>query len=274
MEDKFSVLMSVYKNDRPEDLSEAVESIYSRQLVQPNEIILIVDGPVPEELDMQIGRLQQNIPCLRVHKLSENKGLGNALQIGTELCSNDIIARMDSDDIALPERFREQITFLHNNPLVDIVGGQINEFIGTTDNIVGKREVPLSHLKLARYARSRCPFNHMTVMFRKKAVMNAGNYIPWHFNEDYYLWIRMLEHSAVFANLSQTLVNVRVNSAMYARRGGWKYFKSEKRIQDYMYRHRLIGFPQYFINVLIRFAVQVAMPNSVRQLVFQKIIRK
>lgn len=274
MKDNFSVLMSVYKNDKPEDLYEAVESIYSRQLVQPNEIILIVDGPVPEELDMQIGQLQQEVPCLRVHKLSENKGLGNALQIGTVLCSNDIIARMDSDDIALPDRFREQITFLRNNPQIDIVGGQIKEFVETTDNIVGKREVPLSHLDLSKYTRSRCPFNHMTVMFRKEAVINAGNYIPWHFNEDYYLWIRMLEHGAVFANLQHTLVNVRVGKAMYARRGGWKYFKSEKGIQDYMHRQGLIGLPKYLFNVFIRFAIQVAMPNSVRQLVFQKIIRK
>lgn len=274
MEETFSVLMSVYKNDKAQDLYDAVESIYNLQLVKPNEVILIVDGPVPEKLNMQINRLQQAVPCLKVHILSENKGLGNALQIGTNLCSNDLIARMDSDDIALSDRFKKQITFLRENPEVDIVGGQINEFIGTPENIVGKREVPVSHKELAKYTQSRCPFNHMTVMFRKDAVIKAGNYIPWHFNEDYYLWIRMLEQGAVFANLPQTLVNVRVGKEMYARRGGWKYFKSEKGIQDYMYKHGLIGFSQYIFNVFIRFTIQVAMPNSVRQLVFQKIIRK
>lgn len=274
MEDNFSVLMSVYKNDKPKDLYEAVESIYNSQSLKPNEIILMVDGPIPKELNTQICRLQQIVPCLKVHMLSENKGLGNALQIGTKLCTNDIIARMDSDDIALSGRFKEQIAFLHKNPEVDIVGGQINEFIGTPENIVGKRKAPISHQELAKYTRSRCPFNHMTVMFRKNAVINAGNYIPWHFNEDYYLWIRMLERGAVFANLPQTLVNVRVGKEMYARRGGWKYFKSEKGIQDYMYKHGLIGFSQYIFNVFIRFTIQVAMPNSVRQSVFQKIIRK
>lgn len=274
MEDNFSVLMSVYKNDKPKDLYEAVESIYNSQSLKPNEIILMVDGPIPEELNTQICRLQQIVPCLKVHMLSENKGLGNALQIGTKLCTNDIIARMDSDDIALPDRFKQQISFLRENPKVDIVGGQINEFIGTPENIVGKRAVPVSHKELVKYTRSRCPFNHMTVMFRKDAVINAGNYIPWHFNEDYYLWIRMLERGAVFANLPQTLVNVRVGKEMYARRGGWKYFKSEKDLQDYMFQHKMISVPRYCYNVFGRFVVQVAMPNELRGFIFQKIFRK
>lgn len=274
MEDKFSVLMSVYKNDKPEDLKAAIESIYSQQELKPNEIILIVDGPVPENLKDKIGQLERDIECLTVFRLKENEGLGNALRIGVGLCTNEIIARMDSDDLAVSSRFKSQIDFLQKNPQVDIVGGQIEEFIDTPDNIVAERNVPIQHHDIVSYMRKRCPFNHMTVMFRKSAVMKAGNYIPWHFNEDYYLWIRMFMAGATFANLPSTIVNVRVGKEMYARRGGSKYFKSEKDLQGYMYQQGIIKLPQYIFNVMVRFVIQVAMPNSMRKFVFQNILRK
>ena len=272
--ENFSVLMSVYKNDKPEDLKVAIKSIYSQQELKPDEIILMVDGPVPENLKGQIEQLERDIECLKVSRLKENEGLGNALRIGVELCANEIIARMDSDDIAVPSRFKSQIKFLQKNPQVDIVGGQIKEFIDTPDNIVAERNVPIQHHEIVSYMRKRCPFNHMTVMFRKSAVMKAGNYIQWHFNEDYYLWIRMYLRGATFANLPLTLVNVRVGKEMYARRGGSKYFKSEKDLQGYMYQQGIIKFPQYLFNIMVRFVIQVAMPNSVRKFVFQNILRK
>ena len=274
MEEKFSVLMSVYKNDKPKDLRDAVESIYTSQHIKPNEIILIVDGPIPDCLRVQVVQLEQEIECLKVRWLKENQGLGNALRIGVELCSNEIIARMDSDDLSLPDRFKSQMAFLQENPQVDIVGGQIEEFINMPNNIVAERKVPIQHFDLVVYMRKRCPFNHMTVMFRKSTVMKAGNYMPWHFNEDYYLWIRLFMNGATFANLPSTMVKVRVGTEMYARRGGAKYFKSEKALQEYMYRQGVIKLPQYIFNVIVRFVIQVAMPNSVRKFVFQKIFRK
>ncbi len=270
----FSVLTSVYRKDNPDHFARAIQSISSDQVVRPSEIVLVVDGPVPKPLENAIKELEQKIAVLSVHWLTENVGLGLALQRGLTYTTNDIVARMDSDDIAEPDRFEKQLIFFNQHPDIDIVGGQIVEFINDPTNTIAKRDVPLNHNSIVKYIRSRCPFNHMTVMFRKQAVMSVGNYLPWHFNEDYYLWIRMAEAGCRFANLPDTLVNVRVGADMYRRRGGWKYFKSEKCLQDYMLRHRIISLPRYCYNVLGRFAVQVAMPNRLRGFIFQKLFRK
>ncbi|MDE5584877.1 MAG: glycosyltransferase [Muribaculaceae bacterium] len=187
---------------------------------------------------------------------------------------NEIIVRMDSDDVATPDRFRKQIDFLLKHPECDIVGGQISEFIGDENNIVGSRIVPCTNEDIHKWMISRCPFNHMTVAMRRSKVLEVGNYIDWHYNEDYYLWIRMAEAGYNFANLPDILVNVRVGKDMYARRGGWKYFKSEKGLQDYMLKKKMISLPKYFFNVAVRFGVQVAMPNSLRAFIFQKLFRK
>ncbi|WP_301425207.1 glycosyltransferase [Bacteroides caecimuris] len=270
----FSVLMSVYHNDRPADFKEAVNSIWFKQTLRPAEFVLMVDGPVPEPLNNMIRSLEQEIPVMRVIRLESNYGLGEALRIGVEKCTHPIIARMDSDDIALPKRFELQYKYLKLHPNVSILGGQIDEFIDNPDNIVSRREVPTAFEELKSYTLARCPFNHMTVMFRRKSILEAGNYQSWHYNEDYYLWIRLLEQGYVFANLSDTLVNVRVGTDMYKRRGGWKYFKSEKGLQDYMLRHRLISLPRYLYNTTGRFVMQVVLPNNLRGFLFQKIFRK
>ena len=111
-------------------------------------------------------------------------------------------------------------------------------------------------------------------MTKKSAVQAVGGFKDWHYNEDYYLWIRLAINGAHFANLSETLVFVRVGKEMYQRRGGWKYFKSERGIQRYMLQHKMISFPRYCYNVLGRFVVQVLMTNRVRGFVFQKLFRK
>lgn len=270
----FSVLMSVYCNDNPNYFRLAVESISINQYRKPDEIIIVVDGMISELLHEELSRLIIEIPIIRPIFLKENKGLGNALRVGMEEVSNELVARMDSDDIASPDRFEKEIGFLDENPDVVMVGGQISEFIGNPHNIVGNREVPCTNEEIYSWMKKRCPFNHMTVAFRKSKVLEVGNYIDWHYNEDYYLWIRMAEAGYKFANLPDTLVNVRVGKEMYARRGGWKYFKSEKGLQDYMLKKRFIGLGTYLFNVVVRFGVQVAMPNSVRAFIFKKLFRK
>lgn len=152
---------------------------------------------------------------------------------------------MDSDDIALSDRFEKQMTFLENHPEVDALGGQIDEFINTPDNIVGSRVVPLTDAEIKEYLKSRCPMNLVTVMLKKESVEKVGGYIDWYCEEDYYLWVRMVETGMVFANLPDKLVNVRVGEEMYQRRGGTRYFNSEARLQKYMYKHGLISFTRY-----------------------------
>lgn len=272
---KYSVVTSVYKNDKPEFVEKALESITTAQSLPPDEVVLVVDGPVPSALESLISLHEKKGKGLyHVIWLKENGGLGNALKLGVEVAKNDIIVRMDSDDVASPDRFRKQIEYLQNNPDCDVVGGQMTEFIDKEDNIVASRIVPQTNEEIHSWLRSRCPLNHVTVAMRRSKVLEVGNYMDWHYNEDYYLWIRMAEAGYKFANLPDTLVNVRVGKDMYARRGGWKYFKSEKGLQDYMLKKKMISIPRYLFNVAVRFGVQVAMPNSLRAVVFQELFRK
>lgn len=270
----FSVCMSVYKNDRPAFLKDAIESITSLQTVQPDEIVLVKDGPLGAELDAQVDALCLAHPQIKVLPFEKNQGLGIALREAVNCASYDIIARMDSDDIAVADRFEKQLAYLSAHPETDIVGGQIDEFITSPDAVVGRRIVPCGNEEIYSYMKRRCPFNHMTVMFQKQSVLNAGNYIDWHYNEDYFLWIRMaLEHMQM-ANIPDIVVHVRVGEQMYKRRGGYTYFKSEKGIQQYMYRHRFINGFEYLFNVAVRFVVQILLPNNLRGKIFQILFRK
>ena len=271
---KFSVCMSVYKNDRPEYVDIAIQSIFIKQTVKPNEIVLVVDGPISMELESLIDNYSTKYSeIFTIIKLEKNQGLGNALRVAVVKAKYDWVARMDSDDIAAPDRFEKQKSFLQENLDVDIVGGQITEFIDVESNIVGLRNVPLLSADINVYIKARCPFNHMTVMFRKDKILAVGNYIDWHYNEDYFLWIRMFLAGCQFANLPETLVNVRVGKEMYQRRGGWKYFLSEAKLQKYMFDNDIIGIIRFVYNVFGRFVIQVLMPNKLRGFVFQKLFR-
>lgn len=272
--DKFSVVMSVYKNDMPEHFDVALASITMEQSVKPDEIVLVVDGPVPDGINSVIEKYEALYPNMfQIVRLEKNGGLGNALRFAVEKANNELIARMDSDDIALPTRFEQQLKIFAQNLQLDIVGGDITEFIDKADNIVGKRVVPQKDTDIKTYMQTRCAMNHVTVMYKKSAVLKVGNYIDWFWNEDYYLWIRMQQGNCNFANTGTVLVNVRVGNDMYQRRGGKKYYQSEKGLQDYMLKHNMINKPTYFVNVMKRWIVQIALPNSVRGWVYKKFAR-
>jgi glycosyltransferase involved in cell wall biosynthesis len=271
----FSVITSVYKNDKPEFIRMALDSMLVNQSVKPDEIVLVQDGPVPYETSRLLLEYKNLYgDKLNVIKLKENKGLGNALMLGVDNAKCDIIARMDSDDICLPDRFEKQLAYLEKHPECDIVGGQITEFIGEPNNIVGMREVPCSNEDIYQYMRSRCALNHPTVMFKKESVLKAGNYKDWFWNEDYYMWVRMMENHCVFANLIDVLVNMRTGFDQYGRRGGKKYFDSEIGIKKLMLKKKMITRREYFVNYIERFIIQLVLPNSIRGWVFRTFARK
>ena len=270
----FSVCTSVYKNDNPNYVKVALDSLLIYQSVKPTEIILVQDGPVPDATTRLLSEYRNKYgDTLKVIVLEKNGGLGNALKIGVENARYDIIARMDSDDIAVPDRFEKQLSYLELHPDCDVVGGQITEFIGGPSNIVGRREVPLDNEDIYRYMKSRCAFNHPTVMFRKSAVLSVGNYKDWFWNEDYYLWIRMMMNGCVMANLPDVLVNMRSGLDQYSRRGGKRYFDSEIGIKKLMLDNGLITKSEYLINYIERFIIQLLLPNSVRGWVFRTFAR-
>ena len=270
---KFSVCMSVYHGDNAAFFKRAIDSLYA-QTRQPDEIVLVVDGPVGEEINKVIADFENQHDSFRVVRLEKNSGHAIARQTGLDAAQYEYVAIMDSDDLAVKDRFEKQMDFVEAHPEVDALGGQIDEFIGEPLNVVGTRIVPLKDDEIKAYLKSRCPMNLVTVMLKKESVQKAGGYIDWYCEEDYYLWVRMTEQGMKFANLPDNLVNVRVGEEMYQRRGGMRYFKSEARLQRYMYKHGIISLPRYIYNVAGRFAVQVAMPNKVRSFVFQKLFRK
>lgn len=270
----FSVAISVYKSDDPKFFDRALFSITEMQTVKPDEIVLVVDGPVCEELNRVIEKYERLYSIFHIIRLEKNGGLGNALKIAVENSKYDLIARMDSDDVSLPTRFEQQLRYFEEHPEVDIVGGDITEFIGDESNIVGKRVVPKSNEEIQEYMRRRCAFNHVSVMYKRDAVQDAGGYQDWFCNEDYYLWIRMWLNHAVFANTGSILVNVRVGKEMYQRRGGWKYFKSEAKLQSFMLKKGVIRVPRYLVNVSERLILQVLVPNKVRGWVFRTFARQ
>lgn len=268
---KFSVAMCVYGGDDPQWFAQAVDSILN-QTTPPDEVVLVVDGPVPKTLDEIICGYEQN-PVFRVVRLAENQGHGNARRASLEHCTNDLVALMDADDISVSDRFEKQLSVFAEAPETDIVGGVVDEFIKDLSQVVGVRKLPCADREIKEYLKTRCPMNQNTVMFKKSSVSSVGGYIDWYNDEDYYLWIRMFLAGMTFANLPQILTHMRVGEDMYRRRGGWRYFKSEAKLQKYMLEHQVIGFGTYTLNVAKRLIVQVLLPNRIRGWVFQKFAR-
>lgn len=264
--------MSIYIHERPEYFHECMNSIFSQTLL-PNEIVLVEDGPLTEELKEEINMFKKKsvIPFKNV-KLEKNKGLGLALATGIEMCTYELIARMDTDDICVDNRFEKQIQAFKENPELDIVGSHIMEFDGDITNIVSKRKVPLKNEEIQKYQRRRSAFNHMTVMYKKGAVLKAGNYKDAPLMEDDVLWCQMISSGAIGMNLDTSLVYARTGDAMIKRRGGWEYFKKycagRKQILDIGY----ISYIDYYVTCIIQLIVSL-IPAEVRVVVFQKILR-
>ncbi len=269
----YSVLMSVYYKEKPEYLRQSLDSIFN-QTILSDDIVMIEDGPLTEELYYVLDEYAERYgECFKRIANEKNEGLGNALRKGVLACKNELIARMDTDDISVLDRCEKQLKVFMQQSELDVVGGQINEFIDNPENVIGQRIVPCSHQDICLFLKKRDPFNHPTVMFKKSAVLSAGNYLELHYNEDFFLWARMFLNGAKFANLSDTLVNMRVSKDLYARRGGYSYYKCQKAMFKFLRKNKVISTIEYLQAKTIRFIVQVLMPNGIRQKFYKKFVR-
>ena len=268
----FSVLMSVYRKENPEFLRQALDSVFDQTAV-PAEVVLVEDGPLTDELYALLDDYGNSHPELKRVPLSENRGLGLALQEGINHCSNELVARMDTDDISVPTRFERQLAEFEKNPGIDICGSHIKEFEETPDHIVAERRVPLTHDDCKRYQRRRDAFNHVSVMFRKTAVLKAGNYQHCPLMEDTLLWANMFKTGATAMNIDDYLVLVRIGNDMYERRGGMAYFKKYRKARRVIYQTGFISWWDYAYTIVIQFVVAI-MPNSLRGFVFKKLLHK
>lgn len=269
---EFSVSVCVYKNDSPEDFKTAIESVID-QTVPPSQIVIVVDGEISKSLDAVVSNFEKNT-VFDVVRLPKNTGHGNARRAGLEKCKHELVAIMDADDIATPERFEKQLEMFEKNEKLCVCGGNIAEFEDTPENVISYRCVPSENDEIRKYMKKRCPFNQMTVMFKKSEVMAVGGYVDWFRNEDYYLWLRLMQNDAEFANSNEIFAKVRVEKDTYYRRGGLHYFKSEYKLQKYMLENHIIDRVTYTVNILKRFTVQVLLPGKMRRFVYNNFARE
>jgi len=270
---KFSVLISVYSKESAVHFHQALESIVN-QTRMPDEIVLVKDGLLSPELEAVIQYFQNRFPELfKIVSLKENQGLGMALRIGVLYCSHDIVLRMDSDDISIPERFEKQVRIFEENSHLALLGTYIGEFSEDVHKIHTIRKVPLTYGEIQRWAKYRNPFNHVTVGFRKNAVLAAGNYRPVLFHEDYDLWIRMLKNGFYMMNLPEVLVFVRTGLEQFKRRGGIGYIRHMFQFQKKLREEGFITDLEFIRNIVIRGSIQI-MPNSLRKSMYQTFLRE
>ncbi|GGC99192.1 glycosyltransferase [Enterococcus wangshanyuanii] len=268
-----SVLMSVYMKEKPEYFTQTMESTLA-QSVQPDEILLVEDGPLTEELYEKIQYYRDRLEDrLTVISLKENQGLGTALAIGVKNCRNELIARMDTDDIMADDRLEKQYhAFLENSDLA-IIGSNIIEFEGTIDNVLATKKMPLTNEEIRQFSKKRNPFNHMTVMYKKEAVIAVGNYLPLQGFEDYYLWVRLLKAGYEGRNLPEFLVYARAGTEMYNRRGGLNYLMPGLKARKKIYQEGLGSFTDFFSVSVIHVGICL-MPTQLRGKFYKRMLRK
>lgn len=274
MSREFSVLMSVYIKETKENFEECMDSLLA-QTVMPTEIVVVKDGPISQALEVSLREYQRDCPnMIRVVGYEENRGLGYALAYGVKACKYELIARMDTDDIARNDRFEKQLAEFEADEDLMICGSHIVEFVKDKAVVKDRRCVPLEDQEIRRKGKLRDPFNHVTVMFRKSIVLQAGNYESCLYMEDSVLWAKMLQlpHGHV-KNIDDYLVYVRADEDMIERRGGlWylkRYMAGRKRMRELGY----IGAVQYYFSIFAQFLVAV-MPLKLRNIVFMKLLRK
>lgn len=271
--EKFSVLMSLYVKEKPEFLKESLESVCSNSVL-PNEIVIVLDGPITNELQLVLNDFVDRYPHLfNFVPLEKNQGLGLALREGMLHCTNELVARMDTDDICRNDRFEKQLQVFTNNSNIDICGSHILEFEGNINNIVAKRVVPLLNDKIKKYQKRRDGFNHVSVMFKKSSVLKAGNYQSCLLMEDTLLWANMFMNGCKGINIDDFLVYVRVGKDMFERRGGFAYFKKYKEGRKKVYKTKFINWWDYIFTLVVQFIVAI-MPNMIRGWVFKKMLHR
>ncbi len=263
----YSVLMSVYKKETPKNLRESVQSMME-QTVPPDDFVLYCDGILTDELYLEIERLKQRFSILNVIYNDVNSGLGKALSAGLYYCKNDIVARMNSNDIAMPERMALQLDAFYKYN-ADIVSGYIEEFSGDTSNIISKKKVPEKSDDIKEYAKRRNPFNHPCVAFRKQQVYMAGNYQPCSCFEDYWLWLRMLAKGCKGYNIQKTVLYMRSDLKLYKERGRFSYIMDALHFRKMEKKAGFCSIRDYIITCAAHILFGIT-PNKIRMFFIQK----
>lgn len=267
---EYSVLMTVYYKDNPEYFALALDSMIN-QTLKPDEIVLVKDGPITKELQNVIDE-RINISSIVEIQLEKNIGLGLALNEGLKVCKNELVARMDADDISLTRRCEEQVKAFQQDCQLDIVGLQVKEFDSDINNIIGERKVPLANSDIYKFARTRDPFNHPTVMYKKSKVMESGMYGNYRKNQDTDLWIKMLSHGANCMNLNDDLFRFRFDKNTYKKRKNWINTKLLIQIRKNAFKNGFCTFLD-FIKVFFAQIGVFIVPVRVQEFIYRNLLR-
>lgn len=269
----FSVLMSLYYKEKPEYLRQCFDSLLN-QTVQANEWVIVKDGPLTGELEQVLHEYEHKNPNLiKYVAFEKNQGLGLALRAGVPACSNELIARMDTDDICREDRFEIQLQEFMIDSSLDICGSHIKEFDQDIHHTISQRKVPLTNDGIIQYQKRRSAYNHMTVMFKKSSVLKAGNYEHAPLMEDDMLWTRMILAKCRGKNIDDYLVYARTGLDMIERRGGWSYFKKYRASRKKVYKLGLVSRWDYLYTIIVQFFVSL-IPKKARKMIFLKFLRK
>lgn len=261
----FSVLMSIYCKENPAYFREALDSIFS-QTILPSEIVLVKDGKLTPELDSVIDEYVNRYPIFKILVNEENLGLGLSLAKGVLACSNEYIARMDTDDTMPKDRFEKEFSLLEQGN--DVVSCWSALYDEAMDTVVAVKKRPASHDEIVQLARRRSPLCHAGSVFRRSAVLKVGNYQHCNLYEDYHLWVRMLVAGCRFSNVQQVLYNVRTSGSMINRRGGWGYLVNELKTFIFFYQIGFYSLLDLIRNIMIRFPIRI-LPIGLRKYVLQ-----
>lgn len=267
--------MSVYKNDSPEYLDLALKSVYDDQTRKPDEIVVVFDGPLTDSLYGVLTCFREGKEdIVKYYPQEVNKGLGEALRIGSELCTGDYILRMDSDDISDPYRFEKQIKYVETHPDIDVVGTDIAEFNQSTDEENKRvRRCPEKHDDIVQMGKKRNPMNHVSVCMKKSALMKSGGYRTLLLLEDYYLWLNMIAAGCRLANINESLVYVRVGNGFDSKRGSKERIIGWRVLQDFMIDHGMITKREARMNMLYIWGF-VKTPVWLKKILYEKVLRK
>lgn len=269
--------MSVYKNDTASFLTRALESISFDQFLKPNQIVLVVDGPVSDDILNAISVFEKNVFGdieFTLIKKQTNEGLAAALNTGIAACKYDLVARMDSDDISLPERFTRQIAFMETNSDIAVLGSNIIEFEEDENVILDKRVVPSEYEDIVEMLKTRNPINHMTVMFRKNIITKIGGYCE-NFGklEDYKLWVDVVVAGYMIHNLAEDLVKARIGNGFIDRRSNKREISDWDMLQKYLISVGMINKTKARKN---KFYIRafIYMPKWIKKIAYKTILRK
>ena len=240
------------------------------QTVRPDEIVLVEDGPLTDELYKIVDEYKD---LLHIVVNEKNVGLGLALNAGLKACKNELVARMDTDDISKPDRCEKQLNRFLEKPSLAIVGSHIDEFVGTPDNVISQRRVPTTSEAIYDYAKKRSAFNHPSVMYRKSAVLAEGGYSDLKRNQDVDLFGRMLFKGYKAENINEALLWFRSSDELAVRRKSWENTKSYISTIKKFWK---MGYSSFFdyIKVAVAQTGMYILPIKVQNWVYKKFLRK